>query len=263
MRPNRVREIWQSGGAAINGWCNIPGAFGAEIMAHLGWDSMVVDMQHGVIGYQMMVSMLQAVSTTGVTPMVRVPWNDPASVMKALDAGAYGIICPMINSRRECEAFVGACHYAPKGYRSSGPIRAALYGGPDYHAKADETILAMAMIETTEALGRLDEILATPGLDAVYVGPSDLSITMGLPPGLDKTDDKMIAALTKILEGCRRHNIKAGIHTGSTAYAKRMIAMGFSLVTVMGDARLLTMAGQQAVRAMREGAAAKPAGSVY
>ena len=264
MRPNRVREIWQGGGAVINGWCNIPGAFGAEIMAHLGWDSLVVDMQHGVIDYQMMVSMLQAISTTAVTPMVRVPWNDPAQVMKALDAGAYGVICPMINSRRECEAFVGACRYAPKGYRSSGPIRAALYGGPDYHAKADETILALAMIETREALGRLDEILPAPGLDAIYVGPSDLSISLGHPPGLDKGDDFMLSALTAILEGCRRHGLKAGIHTGSTAYAKRMIAMGFDFVTVLGDARLLTLAGQQAVREMREsGGAAKPAGSVY
>jgi 4-hydroxy-2-oxoheptanedioate aldolase len=264
MRPNRVREIWQAGGAVVNGWCGIPSGFCAEIMAHMGWDSLVVDMQHGVVDYQTMVSMLQGISTTNVTPMVRVPWNDPAAVMKALDAGAYGIICPMINSARECASFVGACRYSPKGYRSSGPIRATLYGGPDYHAKADETVIAMAMIETREALERLDEILSTPGLDAIYVGPSDLSLTLGLPPGLDKTDERMLEAYAKIIDGCKRHGIKAGIHTGSTAYAKRMIGMGFAFVTVMGDARLLTMAGQQAVREMREGAAtAKPAGSVY
>jgi len=264
MRPNRIREIWQAGGAVINGWCGIPSAFSAEVMAHMGWDSLVVDMQHGVIDYQMMVSMLQGISTTTVTPMVRVPWNDPAAIMKSLDAGAYGIICPMINSRRECEQFVGACRYAPKGYRSSGPIRASLYGGPDYHAKADETIIAMAMIETEAALGQLDAILSTPGLDAIYVGPSDLSLTMGLPPGLDKTDERMISALTKILEGCRRHGVKPGIHTGSTAYAKRMISMGFAFTTLLGDARLLTLAGQHTVREMREtGGTSKPAGSVY
>jgi 4-hydroxy-2-oxoheptanedioate aldolase len=261
MRANRVREAWNEGRAVINGWCGIPSAFSAELMAHLGWDSMVVDMQHGVIDYQMMVGMLQGISTTAVTPMVRVPWNDPAHIMKALDAGAYGIICPMINSRAECEKFVGACRYAPKGYRSSGPIRAMLYGGPDYQQKADETVLAFAMIETVEAIQNLDEILSTPELDAVYVGPSDLSITMGLPPGLDKEVPEMMTALKTILDGCRRHGVKAGIHTGAPAYAKKMIAMGFNFTTVMGDAALLRAAAAQVMREMREGAApAKPAG---
>jgi 4-hydroxy-2-oxoheptanedioate aldolase len=265
MRANRVREIWREGGAVINGWCGIPSGFAAEIMAHMGWDSLVVDTQHGVVDYQTMVAMLQGISTTSVVPMVRVPWNDPAAVMKALDAGAYGIICPMVNSRSECESFVGACRYPPRGYRSSGPIRAALYGGADYHEKANETILAMAMIETAEALDHLDEILSTPGLDGIYVGPSDLSLSFGLPPGLDKSDERMLAALTKIVEGCKRHKVVPGIHTGSTAYAKKAIAMGFRFVTLLGDARLLTMAGQQVVREMREGAPApaKPSGSPY
>jgi 4-hydroxy-2-oxoheptanedioate aldolase len=261
MRANRVREAWQAGRAVVNGWCGIPSSFSAELMAHMGWDSLVIDMQHGLVDYQVMVSMLQAVSTTDVTPMVRVPWNDPAYIMKALDAGAYGIICPMINSRSECEKFVGACRYAPKGYRSSGPIRGMLYGGPDYQEKADETILAFAMIETVEAISNLDEILSTPGLDAVYVGPSDLSITMGLPPGLDKEVDQMMTALQKILDGCRHHGIKAGIHTGSPAYAKKMIAMGYNFTTIMGDAALLRAGAQQVMREMREGAAAtRPSG---
>ena len=141
MRANRVREIWRSGGAVVNGWCGIPDSFAAEVMAHMGWDSIVIDLQHGVVDYQAMVRMLQAISTTNVVPLVRVPWNDPAMIMKALDAGAYGIICPMVNSRAECEAFVGACRYAPRGYRSSGPVRASLYGGPDYHAKADDEVV--------------------------------------------------------------------------------------------------------------------------
>jgi len=262
MRANRVREIWREGGAVINGWCGIPSGFAAEVMAHMGWDSLVVDTQHGVVDYQTMVSMLQGISTTPVVPMVRVPWNDPAAVMKALDAGAYGIICPMINSRAECEAFVRACRYPPRGYRSSGPIRASLYGGSDYHEKANDTILAIAMIETSEAVEHLDEILSTPGLDGIYVGPSDLSLSYGLPPGLDKSDERMLGALARIVEGCKQHKVVPGIHTGSTAYAKKAIAMGFRFVTLLGDARLLTMAGQQVVREMREGAPApaKPSG---
>jgi 4-hydroxy-2-oxoheptanedioate aldolase len=253
MRANRVREAWAAGRAVVNGWCGIPSGFSAELMAHMGWDSLVIDMQHGVVDYKDMLSMLQGISTTEVTPMVRVPWNDPAHIMKALDAGAYGIICPMINSREECEKFVGACRYSPAGYRSSGPIRAALYGGSDYQEKANDTVIAFAMIETVVAIAKLDEILSTPGLDAVYVGPSDLSITMGLPAGLDKDHDAMIANLKKILDGCRRHGVSAGIHTGSPAYAKRMFEMGYNFATVMGDAALMRAAGTQVLQQMRDG----------
>ena len=259
MRENTIRTIWATGGAVVNGWCAIPSGFAAELMAHMGWDSLVIDTQHGLVDYQVMVSMLQAISTTAVMPLVRVPWNDPAAIMKALDAGAYGVICPMVNSRADCERFVGACRYAPRGYRSSGPTRAVLYGGADYPAKANDTVLAMAMIETREALGNLDAILSTPELDGVYVGPSDLSVSLGLPHGLDRSEDTVMAALRSVLDGCRRHRVRAGIHTGSTAYAKRMIALGFQFVTVLGDTRLLTIAGNQAVREMRAGAGAEAA----
>src|SRR5260221_13036670 len=235
MRANRVREIWQTGGAVINGWCGIPSGFSAEVMAHMGWDSLVIDTQHGIVDYKVMVWMLQGIATTAVTPMVRVPWNNPGDIMKALDAGAYGIICPMINSRAECEAFVGACRYAPRGYRSSGPIRATLYGGPDYHAKADDVVVAMAMIETTQALDNLDAILSTPGLDGIYIGPSDLSITMGFGPGLDRTEERVLAAYKKILEGCKPHGVRPGLHTGSAAYAKRMMRIGFQLLPLAGS----------------------------
>jgi 4-hydroxy-2-oxoheptanedioate aldolase len=231
-------------------------------MAHMDWDSLVIDAQHGLVDYQIMVSMLQGISTTAVTPMVRVPWNDPAAIMKALDAGSYGIICPMINNRTECEKFVGACRYAPRGYRSSGPTRAVLYGGNDYVAKANDTVIAFAMIETREALDNLDAILTTPELDAIYVGPSDLSVSLGLPHGLDRGEDVVLGALRTIIESCRRHRIKAGIHTGSTAYAKRMIAMGFDFVTILSDTRLLTVGGLQTVQEMRSAPAAasgKPA----
>ena len=101
-------------------------------MAHQGWDSLTIDLQHGVVDYQTAVGMLQAISTTAVVPMVRVPWLDPGIVMKMLDAGSYGVICPMINNRDEAETFVRACRYPPRGSRSMGPIRATLYAGDDY-----------------------------------------------------------------------------------------------------------------------------------
>ena len=255
-RANKVRELWAAGKPVLNSWCGIPSSFSAEVMAHAGWDSLVVDMQHGMIDYQMMVTMLQGISTTDTTPMVRVPWNDPAHIQKALDAGAYGIVCPMINNRTEAEKFVGSMRYAPVGYRSSGPIRAALYGGADYHAKANDIVVAFGMIETQEALDNLDAILSTPGLDAIYVGPSDLSISLGYAPGGDKPDEWMMAALKKVLDGCKRHKVQPGIHCGAPFYAKKMIEMGFTFVTVGGDNRFMTMGGQAALQEMRSGAAA-------
>src|SRR6202795_3205864 len=233
-RANGVREIWAEGRAVINSWCGVPSSFSAEVMAHAGWDSLVVDMQHGMIDYSMMVPMLQGISTTGTVPLVRVPWNDPAHIQKALDAGAYGIICPMINNRAEAEKFVDSMRYAPLGHRSSGPIRAALYGGSDYHMKANDLVVAFGMIETVEAMENLDAIMSTPGLDAAYVGPSDLSISMGYNPGGDKSDEWMLAAMKKVVDTCRKHKKQPGMHCASPAYALKALAMGFTFVTVGG-----------------------------
>ena len=259
MRPNNLRTVWQRGGQVLNGWLGIPNSFSAEVMAQLGWDSLVIDLQHGLIDYQVAVGMMQAISTTPTTPMVRVPWNDPAVIMKCLDAGAYGVICPMVNTRTDAERFVGACRFPPKGYRSSGPIRAIIYGGGDYQAKSDETIVALAMIETVEGMKNLDAIAATPGLDGLYIGPNDLSISMGKKPGLDQTDPDVVAAIDRILGACRKAGIKACVHTASVAYAKGMLAKGFDLVTVLSDNRLLAAYGAQVVGEVR-GAMGKDAG---
>ena len=185
MRENRLKAIWGSGQSAIGGWLTVPSSLSAETMAHAGFDWLCIDMQHGTIDYQVGVTMMQAISTTETVPIVRVPWNEPGIIMKSLDAGAYGVIIPMVNSRAEAEAAVGACRYAPWGYRSYGPGRAVLYAGRDYAAHANETVLCICMIETGEAVANLEEILSVPGIDAVYVGPSDLSVSLGLPPQYD------------------------------------------------------------------------------
>jgi 4-hydroxy-2-oxoheptanedioate aldolase len=227
----------------------------------------VVDLQHGLVDYTDAVPMLQAISQTDATPMARAPWNMPDIIMKLLDAGAYGIVCPMINTPAECEEFIQNCRYAPRGRRSFGPIRAAMYGGADYWKYANETILTIAMIETQQAMDNLDAILKTDGLDAIYVGPSDLSLTYGYGPGLDRTEDEMHKVISSIAAACKKHKIKAGIHTGSTAYAKKAIGMGFDFTTLLGDARILTMAGTAIVKEMKEGGAgsggAAPKGSTY
>ncbi|MEO5772370.1 MAG: aldolase/citrate lyase family protein, partial [Burkholderiaceae bacterium] len=164
MRENRLRTLWQNDQAAVNGWLAIPNSFSAEVMAHQGWDTLTIDLQHGVIEYAAMVPMLQAISTTPTVPIVRVPWLEPGIIMKSLDAGAYGLICPMVNSREDAQKFVAWSSYAPKGTRSFGPIRALLYGGADYAAEANDTVVRFAMIETAQALENLDAILSVEGL---------------------------------------------------------------------------------------------------
>jgi 4-hydroxy-2-oxoheptanedioate aldolase len=181
MRENAVKRLWQQDRPALGGWLMIPSGFSAEVMAHQNLDWLCIDMQHGLIDYDTALAMLQAISTTATTPFVRVPWNDSAIIMKMLDAGAYGVIVPMVNSRAEAEAAVAACRYPPQGIRSFGPIRAVYYAGLDYFAYASQEVSCIPQIETTAAVENLDEILSVEGVDAVYIGPMDLSISLGLP----------------------------------------------------------------------------------
>jgi 4-hydroxy-2-oxoheptanedioate aldolase len=261
MRENRIRKLWSEDKAVVNGWLAIPSAFSAETMAHQGWDSLTVDMQHGVVDYQMAVNMLTAVSTTGTMPLVRVPWLDPGIIMKSLDAGAYGVICPMINSRADAEKLVSYVRYAPKGTRSFGPIRALLYGGADYASKANDTVIPFAMIETKQALENLDDILSVDGLDAIYVGPADLSLTLGCTPKFDQEEKPVLDAIDHIIAKAKQHSVFAGIHNGTPEYAQRMIAKGFRFVTIASDARLMASASQQALTKMRAGPGVAASGS--
>ena len=251
MRENRLRTLWQADQAVVNGWLAIGNSFSAETMAHQGWDSLTIDMQHGVIDYAAMVTMLQAVSTTATVPIVRVPWLEPGIIMKSLDAGAYGIICPMVNTREDAQRLVSYTHYAPQGARSFGPVRALLYGGADYAAKANETVVAFAMIETAQALDNLDAILSVEGLDAIYIGPSDLSLALGCKPVFDDVDPPVAQAIDHIIARARHHGVVAGVHNGRADVARARVAKGFRFVTLGSDARLLVSGSQQLLVAMR------------
>jgi 4-hydroxy-2-oxoheptanedioate aldolase len=251
VRENRLRTLWQQNKTAVNGWLAIPSSFSAEVMANQGWDTLTVDMQHGVIDYAQMVPMLQAISTTQTVPIVRVPWLEPGIIMKTLDAGAYGIICPMINSREDAQRLVSYTHYAPRGSRSVGPVRANLYGGSDYLGKANDTVVVFAMIETRQALDHLDDILSVEGLDAVYIGPSDLSMVLGCRPVFDDVDPPVAQAIAHILARAKAHGLRAAVHNGVPEIAKARAAMGFDLVTLSSDARILTNTSQQLLAAMK------------
>ena len=262
MRENSLKALWQDGAYAVNGWVTLPATFSAEIMAQQGWDSLTIDLQHGLVDYQTAVGILQAISTTPTVPLVRVPWLDPAIIMKVLDAGAYGVICPMINSAAEAAAFVAACRYPPTGIRSCGPIRANIYAGPDYVANANRTIITMAMIETRSGLEKLDEILSVDGLDAIYVGPADLSLALGCEPRIDPTEKVVVQAIEYIVARAQEKKIVPGIHTESPANAQKMIQQGFRFVTVGSDVRLLVAKAAEVLQAMGRTSLAAKAPSI-
>lgn len=253
MRKNRLREIWASGQAAVNGWLSVPSPYVAEIMAHQGWDSITIDLQHGPLDVPDAIPMMQAMSATDAVPIIRVPWNEPSVIMRCLDAGAYGIICPMINNRDDAERFVGACRYPPDGYRSNGAYRGTIYGGSDYLEHANEEILTLAMIETREGVANLKEIADTPGLDAVYIGPTDLAFSHGHPPKHDNFEGPVAELIATILETAHAAGIRAGVHATRTDYAARMIEDGFDLVTPTSDVRMLTGAAPEVLGALKSG----------
>jgi 4-hydroxy-2-oxoheptanedioate aldolase len=251
MRENLLRTLWRDDRAAVNGWLAIANGFAAETMAHQGWDTLTIDLQHGVVDYQAMVGMLQAISTTPTVPIVRVPWLEPGILMKTLDAGAYGVICPMVNTREDAQKLVAWTSYAPRGTRSFGPVRALLYAGADYARHADATLVRFAMIETAQALDNLDAILSVDGLDAIYIGPSDLSLALGCRPTFDDVDPEVAQAIDHVLDRARAHGLVAGIHNATPEAALARIAKGFRFVTVSSDARLLAAGSQQILARMR------------
>lgn len=217
-------------------------SYGAEAMGHVGFDWLCVDLQHGAADISSVIPMLQGVSNTETVPFVRVPWNEPATIMRVLDAGAMGVIVPLVNNREEAERAVWATRYPPVGGRSSGPFRAAMYGGANYQAEANDSIALVVMIETAEALDNLDEILSVDGIDAAYIGPSDLAYAIGIEPTGDNHDAKHVEAVHAIYDACKRHGVAPGVHTGSVEFTKRWLDHGFQMVMLGADSGFMRQA---------------------
>ncbi len=254
MHENKLKKLLVAGNPALNGWCSIGNPLTAEIMASQGYDSVTIDIQHGALDYGGALVMLQAIRASTATPMVRVRWRDPGYIMKALDAGAMGIICPMVNTRAEAEEFVSYTRYPPQGQRSFGPTRAAI-AMPGYGVNANNEVLALAMIETAEGMANLNEIVATPGLDGIYVGPADLTLGTQngkLQPGFDRQEPVMIDMIKRIAATCRETGIAACLHCGTPEYAAQAIGWGYNLTTVGGDTRLLASAASTSVATWRK-----------
>ncbi len=251
VNPNPLKKAWAEGRTAFGLWMTVPGSVGAEIFAGPGVDYVCVDQHHGVIDYDSMVPMLQAIRAEGAAPITRVLSNDPFLIMKALDAGAWGVIVPMIEDAEAAARAVAACRYPPHGVRSYGPVRAsAVIDSSDPKVLAEE-VLCLVMVETRKGLENVDEIAATPGLDGIYIGPSDLALSLGLPPTLDVVEDEHAEAVERIRKACHRNDITAGIQCASGDWARRHAGAGFEMVTVASDAALLRDAARRAVAVAR------------
>jgi 4-hydroxy-2-oxoheptanedioate aldolase len=252
---NKLKARLKSGKACVNAWLAIPSSFSAEVMAQCGFDSVTVDMQHGVQDYLSMVQCFQAMNGHPVTPLVRVPWNEPGIIGKVLDGGAWGVICPMVNTPAQAQALASACLYPPAGKRSNGPIRAAMYGeASTYQTIANDEVMIIPMIETQEAIDNIDGILDVPGIGGIYIGPSDLGFSLGLKPMLDREEPEIFPIYEKLVAATAKRGQFAGIHNATGAYAARMIAMGFRFVTLANDSGLMARAARAEIAITRKNA---------
>ncbi|MEY2959255.1 MAG: hypothetical protein RLZZ01_1823 [Actinomycetota bacterium] len=256
-----LRAQWAAGGETLGLWLSVPSFVSAEIGGRASFDYVCVDTQHGVIDYQQSAVMIQAIELSGGLPIVRVPWNEPGIIGKSLDAGAYGVIVPMVNTREQAEAVVRSARYAPAGSRSWGPVMASMRHA-DNRSWADEHVAVIPMIETVEALSNLDEILAVPGIDAIYVGPADLSVSLGLAPGNNDGTASFDEALATIVAGCHRHGVVPGIHATGALTPKRR-EQGFRMITVTSDALAMKAGFASELSAARGEGAGPGSGAMY
>jgi len=248
---NRVRQVWADGRAAVLGWLHIPSAFSAEALAHCGYDGLVIDLQHGAAEASDVAAMLMAIECGGAEPFVRVTANAPAEVMKVLDLGAYGVIAPLVESAAEASRFAAALHYPPRGMRSFGPRRPLLRYGGDYLAAASSSVVSLAMIESVQGLEDLDAILAVADYDGVFIGPSDLALSLGRTPKPDSDDPHVQDVIAEIRTRCKAAGKRVGLFCVDPQFARAKIAEGFDLVSIAPDLTMLTSAAKTAVQVAR------------
>ncbi len=248
MRPNILRQMIADKQPIISAWLSIPSSYAAEAAGHQGYHCVAVDLQHGMLGFESAIGMLQAISSTPAVPIVRSPSANAEEIMQLLDAGAYGVICPMVSTPDQARTLVSACRYPPIGSRSFGPARGKLYGGDDYFDRANDEIMTIPMIETVEALENIDGILAVPGIDMIYVGPNDLALDLSEKPGAENSPSKTADAIEHILSRAKVAGVPVGIFCSSADLARQRIAEGFALVTPGNDFSLLTQAMSHAVK---------------
>jgi 4-hydroxy-2-oxoheptanedioate aldolase len=231
-----LRAKWDAGEPTFGMWAGIDSSLTAELSAAAGYDYVCVDLQHGVSDERTMVSMFQATVAAGSTPLARLAWAEPWMIMRALDLGAAGVIVPLVGSGAEALRAVQACKYPPQGSRSYGPVRAGLVHGSAVPAELSRAAMCFAMVETRDGLDRLDEIASTPGLDGIYIGPSDLALALGRTPG--DGGEELEEAIERVRRACEGHGLVAGMHCHAGEAAARRALQGFKLITVGVDASM-------------------------
>ncbi|WP_312407902.1 aldolase/citrate lyase family protein [Rhizobium sp.] len=250
MRTNTTRQRALADETAIGTMCNLASPLGAETLGQCGYDFIVLDLQHGENGIDGVQVLMQALSTTPATPLVRVTANSAIQIQRVLDLGAYGVIVPFINNRQEAEEIVKNAFYPPLGSRSWGPTRAMMYAGNDYFAGSSQEIIALPMLESADGLANAKEILEVDGISGCFVGPTDLNISLGHTPDgpLASDTEEGIAEILKITQDLGKI---AAIHAISIEDAKKRSEQGFRLITVAADTRLLRLGAQQTLSALR------------
>jgi len=252
VRPNTVRTLWREGRPAIGALLTLNSPLMAEVMGHVGFDWLGVDLQHSETNLAGAQAMLQAVGSTPAIPFVRVAGHDSILIQRVLDLGAYGVIVPMVESVEAAEAAVRAAKYAPLGNRSWGPIRGMLYGGADYFHHANDETAVLVMLESRTAVERAREILAVPGVDGCFIGPNDLGISYGYPPEAD-VPEEVEGAIAEVLAAARATGKVAGMQTYGPDAALGRAEQGFRFIGLGTDIRLATAAARSALARTREG----------
>jgi 4-hydroxy-2-oxoheptanedioate aldolase len=239
MRPNAAKRKLQAGQPILGATVVSASPLVAETMGHMGYDWLLLDLQHGENNLGNIGSLLTAVSATPTIPWVRVVANDGPQIQRVLDLGAYGVVVPLINNAREAAAAVSAMRYPPKGCRSWGPIRGALYGGSDYFAEAERELMCVVMIETAEGIANIDEILAVDGVDGCLIGTNDFSLSFGLSPrpvpDTTPMDPRVEEAVSRVLATAQHHGKGPGLFTTDASMASERIRQGFRIISMLGD----------------------------
>ena len=244
MRANHVKRRLAAGEPSVGTWLSLPSPEAAEYVAGVGFDWLVVDAEHNPVDIGVLARMFVAMANSPTAPMVRIPWNTPEHFKRVLDAGAWGMVVPMVNSREEAERAVQAARYFPEGNRSVGGGRHALsFGttGEEYFQHANEEILLVLQIEHIQGVENSDAILSVPGVDACFIGPNDLAASMGMGLGvpLESDDPRLVEAITGIRNACVRHGVAPGIHTSGAAGVNQRIAEGFQFCALASELRYM------------------------
>lgn len=252
MSTNQLKQRWAEGKEAVGVWSTLGSPFAAELCAACDFDYLCVDLQHGLYHLDTMVPTLMAASRAAVTPIARVPVNQPQYIGKVLDAGAEAVVVPLVNSRDAAEQAVAATRYPPDGVRSFGPVRSGFFLGQAAPAEVNRQTLCLVMIETVQAVEQAEQICATPGLDGVYVGPADLAISMGLSPASARSSTEYTDAIEHVRKTCDACHIVPGIHTNGGEQARGYLDAGFRMVTLSSDAAVLQQACRAQLAAVRK-----------